>query len=301
MEKEVKKNRKNNSVNKKLKTALLVIFGLAATGSTIVMAWFSLTNQAQVSSLSIKAGTSGGLLIGTSANDVTHDSVSLSTTDANGNSYCVKPITSDNGADFYLPVYSEEGVVTSVSAQKARIADISNKTEANSGYMLTYTVYLLAQSKNLSGDVGIRLASEEADKDHDGTYVKAKTNADNGAQASMRMSFTANGTTTVYEPNANMNVTGSSDTQYKKTSWTNLKTLKQTAADSGLFYDRPSLPGANATYTEKSSPELFKIQVNKVTPVTINIWLEGSDKDCINDVMADNMLCNIQFICTDLE
>lgn len=283
------------------RTIILSLLMIVIAGTTVVFAWFSLTNQAQVSSLSIKAGTSGGLLIGSKANDVVYDSVDLKTIDAKGESFCVKPITTNNGSDFYLPVYGESGYVEGVSNTVADLDKISNKTEGNGGYMLSYTVYLLAESKNNIGKVGIRLASEEADIDHDGTFVRAKDTKKSGAHAAMRMSFSANGTTTVYEPNDNVNVTGASDTQYKVGNWSNLATLKQTSDKNGLFSKTALKPGNKAVYDSKTSAELFEIDVNKVTPVTINIWLEGADKDCVNEIMANDMVCNIQFICLDLD
>lgn len=299
--KEQKSKKKTKNTAKKIRTIAFCLMTLVVTGTTVVLAWFSLTNQAQVSSLSIQAGTSAGLKIGNTADDVTHESINLKTTDAQNKSFCVKPVTSDNGVDFYLPVYNEAGIVSSISHTAASLSDISNKTEANGGYMISYTVYLLAESKTMTGNVGIRLASEDADSDHAGTYVTPKSGNTTGAEASIRMSFTANNTTTVYEPNANVSVTGASDSQYKAGNWSQLKTVKQTSAKSGLFAPEKALPGASVTYNSLTSDELFKIKVNEVTPVKINIWLEGADKDCINNIMTNDMVCNIQFICLELE
>lgn len=288
------------STARRLRSVFVVAFILLAVTGTTVYAWFTVTNQAQVSSLTLQAGTSGGLKIGKSANDCKHTSIELVTT-SNKVNYCVRPITSVDGVKFFKPVYAANGVVSGVEDTSSDVATISNKSEADGGYMLSYTVYLLAEAKNLKGNVGIRLASDKVDANSKGTYVQAGDNDSTGAHMAIRMSFTANDTTSVYEPNANSSVKGADTDQYSQSAWGQLKTIKQTSDSSGLFAKEKALPNAVVSYKETTSPELFKIKANTVTPVKINIWLEGADKDCVNDIIAENLKANIQFVCTELE
>ena len=292
-------NEKSQISRKRIKTAVISVCASIVLLGTTTFAWFTLTNQARVSQLTLKAGTAGGLLIGSSASTLSTEPLDLVSKDGN-DSYCVRPITTVDGTTFYKPIYGTEGEVTSVESSAATISEISNKTEDDGGYMLTYTFYLKAESNSISEPVGIRLASNQAVASGEVTSIKQASSTTAGAETAMRMSFTVGNTTTVYEPNADSSVSTKA-TQVQKSGWTSLKTIKQTSADTGLFAATATTPGTSVTYSSTTSPELFKIPINTATKVTLNIWLEGADEDCVNEIIADDLLANIVFVCTDLD
>ena len=290
---------KSQVSRKKIKTAIISVCASIVLLGTTTFAWFTLTNQARVGELTLKAGTAGGLLIGNTAQTVSTDPLLL--TSKNGNtSYCVRPITSVDGKSFYKPIYNTDGIVTDIEGNPTTISTIANKTEKDGGYILSYTFFLKAESNSITHDVGIKLASNQAVANGIGTSIKQAAGNTAGAETAMRMSFTVGNTTTVYEPNADSSV-ATNTTQEQMSGWTSLQTIKQTSANTGLFAATPALPGASVTYNSTTSPELFKIPINTATEVTLNIWLEGADEDCVNEIAADDMLANIVFVCTDLD
>lgn len=298
MVKDKEKKVKGSIPRKKIRVAIVSACASIILLGTTTFAWFTLTNQARVNEIKLKAGTESGLLIGH-----TPDSLGMEPIDfkyqENGVSYCIRPITSVDGNKFYAPIYGTQGVVTDVEKTPLDINEICNKTEEDEGYMLTYKFYLKAESNSITYPVGIRLASIQAVEEGEGTKVKQTTDTQSGAEAAVRMSFSANGTTTIYEPNSDKIVT-SRDEQVEMNGWSSVKTIKQTSSESGLFAENTELPYKKAEYTSTVSPELFKIPINTATEVTLHIWLEGADKDCVNEIAADELLSNITFICTDL-
>ena len=54
------------------------------------------------------------------------------------------------------------------------------------------------------------------------------------------------------------------------------------------------------TYDKITSDELFRIPVNTAVPVTMTVWLEGADPDCINAIMGNLINAQIRFISTDM-
>ena len=74
----------------------------------------------------------------------------------------------------------------------------------------------------------------------------------------------------------------------------NLTTLKQ--GQNYLFMN-----SGNTAYDQKVSGEIFKMNTNTPVKVTMTIWIEGADKDCINEIAGDVLKSRIQFICTDLD
>lgn len=297
-EKKIKKMEKGCIPRKKIRGAIVSICVSTILLGTTTFAWFTLTNQAKVSEIKIKAGTESGLLIGHTKDSLGMEPIEFEYQDG-GESFCIRPITSVDGTTFYAPIYGDKGIVTGVEDKSLNVTEISNKTEEKNGYMLTYKFYLKAESKSITEPVGIRLASVQAVGANEGTKVNKTEESVVGAEAAIRMSFTANGTTTIYEPNSDVVVVSRTE-QAEKKGWSKVKTIKQSGNELGLFAKELALPYGKVDYNSTVSPELFKIPINTATEVTLHIWLEGADKDCVNEIAADELLSNITFICTDL-
>ena len=294
----VKEKNNRQIPRKKIRIAIISACASIILLGTTTFAWFTLTNQAKVYDIKLKAGTESGLLIGHSEDTLGMEPIEFVCED-DGVSYCIRPITTVDGTTFHAPIYGSKGIVVDVEDSPLVIDDIANKVEGKEGYMLTYTFYLKAESNSITEPVGIRLASAQAAESGEGTKVLRTDDAQIGAEAAVRMSFTANGTTTIYEPNADK-VVKSRDVQAEMEGWSRVKTIKQTGDAMGMFAEETAVPYANVEYDSSVSPELFKIPINTATKVTLNIWLEGADEDCVNDIAADELISNITFICTEL-
>lgn len=284
------KNENKKSKKQKIITSIVTVLSSVALFTTATYAWFALTNSPQVSQLTLKAGTSGSLQICNTQNGNFSDTITL---DVPAQS-CLKPITTLNGTQFYKPVYGPDGMVASIEPSAlsgAELANVSNKTEANGGYVIQKTFYLRAttESSVSLSEVDVRLAAP-----HGNTQGTKITNADSShAAEAVRISFTCNGRTVILEPNADAQVAGRT-TQTALSGFANVSTMKQSSSN---FMFAAAGSGA---YTQVTSDELFRIPVNTAVPVTMTVWLEGADPDCINTIMGNLINAQIRFISTDL-
>lgn len=271
---------------KSLKTKLLYSVAMLAVSAVVLTtasyAWFSMSNQPKVEDITLKAGTYGSLSICKTRDGVFGDTVDLSSDILAATT--LRPITSPNGYDFYKPTYGDAGKVTGVEATKvADIAAISNKSQADGGYIAKSTFYLKASGAS-AATAKIQLSN-----------ISRVTNEAAGEAAySIRVAFVLNDTTTckVYEPNANASSSTADDSQYKMAGYDSLTTIKQN--QDGKF----SLDGS--TYVSDVSPELFSIPVDTPSKVDVYIWIEGADKDCVNNIAAKTLKTVLQFTSTDI-
>ncbi|MBQ3544518.1 MAG: hypothetical protein IJA34_05985 [Lachnospiraceae bacterium] len=60
------------------------------------------------------------------------------------------------------------------------------------------------------------------------------------------------------------------------------------------------MPKNGSTYTDYVSEELFRIPTNQAVEVTMYIWLEGADKECVNKIVGNAINAQIRFISEDM-
>lgn len=259
----------------------------AALLTTATYAWFSLTNSAKVNQLTLKAGTTGSLLISNSATEGFSDAISLTLDEE----CCLRPLSTLDGTSFHKPVYGTDGVVESVeviAVTNTELDEMINETEDNGGWLIKKTFYLKATTKSELTEVGIKLlAPKNTDS---GTAIDNATGT-NGAEA-IRVSFTYNGTTKILEPNADATFTEAT-TQASLAGWSDVSTIKQ--GKNHLF----SIDNGS-TYTDYVSEELFRIPTNQAVEVTMYIWLEGADKECVNKIVGNTINAEFRFISEDM-
>lgn len=270
---------KEKKISEKIKKTILVT-GLCACFSVGAFAWFSISNKAQVDSLAISVGTEGNLLIANdtgTAPDTFGTDISITETE---NSACIlNPVTTKDGLDFYSPVYTG-GKVTNVSK-------ITDTTELKTKYIFEKTFYLKVdnQGRGNASEYKVYLLSSNGSN---GTYIKDKDAIPSGDTAAnaIRISFTYDTTTKIYEPNTdkhnvdtNKAVDNISDALYA-----GYTTLKQTSA--GVFKD--SSNGNDSDY-------LFTIPADTNCKVTMRVWLEGRDEDCVDSIKLDDLSGQIGF------
>lgn len=276
-----KKYRKKN--RKKTIVAAFIITGILTVP---VLAWFSLTNTPTVNEIAMSAGVTGALKISLTENGVYGDEINLS--EVIPDNVVTRPITSNNGVNFYKPIYSASGVVQSIEStplSASELALVTNKKDGEGGYILRADFYLLAESPN-PGTVAIKLTGSGV-PGSDGAYTIITDKNGGDAAKATRISFTANNQTAVVEPLADVSVAGNS-AQMVMSGFSSLHTIKQ--GQNGMF-----LNTSTNTYSNAISETLFNINTNTKTKVTMYIWIEGSDRDCINDIASDSFGLKIKF------
>ena len=255
--------------------------------TTATYAWFSLTNAAKVNQLTLKAGTTGSLLISNSATEGFSDAITL----ALDSECCLRPLSTLDGTSFHKPIYGTDGIVESVDTTTitaTELNEMTNRTEGAGGWLIKKTFYLKANTKSELTEVGIKLLAPK--NTEAGTAIDNITGT-NGAEA-IRVSFTCNGTTKILEPNADATFTEAA-TQASLAGWSSVDTIKQGA--NHLFSANDG-----STYTDYVSEEMFKIPTNQAVEVTMYIWLEGADKECVNKIVGSSINAQLRFISEDM-
>lgn len=286
----IKKFRQLKTKKQKILASLIVAAVSVVLVSTVVYAWFSLTNAPSVHNLTLRAGTSGSLMISNERDTGYSDSITLELSE----DCCLRPITTNNGVSFYKPVYGTNGVVQSVASTAVsdeELAGMINTTEENGGWLIKKTFYLKSSVTDLD-TIDIRLMAPIPNRE-EGTVIKNASDDTNGAEA-IRISFTYNGTTSVVEPNAD-SVTDEQDVnQLYMPGWKEMKVIRQGA---NTYFSSDG----GATYTEGESEVMFRIPTNQPAEITMYIWLEGADKDCVNAIMGSEIDVQLRFISKDIE
>lgn len=286
--------------NKRQRIMATVVASISSVAllTTATYAWFSLTNAAQVNQLTLKAGTTGSLLISNYSDREFSDTVDLGLKADT----CLRPLTTLNGTTFYKPVYGTNGVVERVNSTAITDADLNgmaNLSESEGGWIIKKTFYLKANTKSELKNVGIKLLAPKGTES--GTkIINGKVNdiSTKGAEA-VRISFTCNDvnngvTTKILEPNADATFEGAT-AQVELADWDDVKTIKQSSTDYKF-----TVTNNNSTTQEYVSEELFRIPTNQAVPVTMYIWLEGADKECVNSIVGNAINAQFRFISEDM-
>ena len=125
------------------------------------------------------------------------------------------------------------------------------------GAYLEFTLHFMS-----SADVRVRLTGQDGDDGASGTRFSSDTQ---GMASAMRMSFTADGQTWVYNPNGGGGSSGSATVF---------------GLDSGA-----------AT----AASDMFDLIADTDKPVTVRIWLEGTDPNCTNMLKGANYSVSMRF------
>ena len=288
-----KKNKKNKKhavfryIRKNLTVILLIIMVLVTVGT---FAWFSVSNNPRVQNLALVADHAGNLMI---ADDIggspgTYGDA-LNLAEATNSDYMksvrLSPVTTNDGAKFYAPVYDANNIVNSVT-------EIKDHDELVNSYIYEKTFYLKASSGDGSTGSGttyeVALVGPGNGGDMGSYILRDGTEGDTAAYA-VRISFEVNGSTYVYEPNCEVHNTDT-DTAAHSVDGSYAKYTAFQQNSSGVFLD----PGTG------NSKVLFTIEENVDTLVTMRVWMEGTDDDCANSVGAPMVKGQIQFISNEV-
>lgn len=265
----------NAKQKRRFKTALIMSLLSIVLLSGATFAWFTISNSASVNKLEMTVVAEGALKISDTENTVfTANKTSIDFTMADTKLY---PCTTIDGKTMKKPVYSGSDVVSGV-------ADIL-AAEKNM-YYFEKDIYLgvVEAGGGTTNDYAITLSKKTSEGK--GSFVKYKEGTTTThPEYSIRISFEASdGTIAVYEPNSEGNI-GTSATEKED----------YAVNDAGTGYTGANLHQQleNGTFTaiqdktpyyEGDSSELFTIKANTQTKVTVRIWYEGTDRDCINAI-----------------
>lgn len=265
----------NASQKKKFKMALIMSLLCVVMLSGATYAWFTISNTAKVNNLEITVISEGKLLIGADANVIrdnkSEHSLKISTQKALKLYPCT---TTTDGKVMRKPIYTASDVVTGTDS----IATTGSPVAERERFYYEETIWL---GINEAAEVNNKYAITLAKKNNNiGSYVNVKGTGASHPEYCIRISFTINqGTadekTVIYEPNADVHITGTKATDNSNAGCTN--TFKQNNA--GTFINQ-----SGTVYYTGDSSELFEITANQPTPVVVRIWFEGTDTDCVNEI-----------------
>lgn len=172
-------------------TLLLVLFALVAIAMA-TFAWFSIADHAKARSFALTANAGNALRFDLDAHDDFNQYVSTL-----GFDQISARISAENGVDIDT---SKLQPVTTSDGQSFTYED-GSAAQAQTGAFLEFTLHFISHE-----DVVVRLTGEAGSNGEAGT---AFTSNVQGLPEAMRMSFTCDGRTWVYNPNMGATASGS--------------------------------------------------------------------------------------------
>lgn len=289
---------------KEIRSAVTMMCVMAAMMSTATYAWFTLTSSPTVAGLQMVAASSGGLLVSDKANEGFVNALELPIDNANADANPVSliPVTPQvvNGSHgFSLPKY-EGGKITGLQNKVFTDAELE-------GYVAKYTYYIKAEE----GTVGVGIITGDPDQTNEATVTNNVANAagtfvrqDSGStdQATANAANAIRIGLVVTEASANPSI--SDMIIYEPNNDEHHGVANPTYATSTVVYDSTNFAAdVSSSYgdgtittggTGNISDKLFEVGTD-AKKVTMYIWLEGTDEDCIDQIKTDELEAQIQF------
>lgn len=230
-------------------TLLLVLFALVAIAMA-TFAWFSIADHAKARSFALTANAGNALRFDLDAHDDFNQYVSTL-----GFDQISARISAENGVDIDT---SKLQPVTTSDGQSFTYED-GSAAQAQTGAFLEFTLHFISHE-----DVVVRLTGEA---DSNGEAGTAFTSNVQGLPEAMRMSFTCDGRTWVYNPN-----------------------MGATASGSGQMATFGIVPGGSS-----EAANMFSLVADTDKPTIVRIWLEGTDPNCTNMVKGADYSVSMRF------
>lgn len=301
MEKEKNEKKKIKSITKKAKKirsivmmSLLCVLMLSAA----TYAWFTLSDTAKVSNLTMTVGDVTGLQIaidnGTSPGIYGNE---LKYGEGEADSYGIKgtlfPATLINKIDgIKKPVYDPagSGAVTDVAAVETTEILKNDSAPSATGYYYETTFYLKSLGKNI--DVQLKKGENlngtgVQNETETGTYVLnkiAQSRSGNGSThigaKAVRIWLTDGENSIIYQPNSDL------------TAGSNTYTLAEDKRSERTTEYPTDLQLANGTFSRQGK---LSLAANTDTKITMRIWIEGTDEFCGNEIKLENIIAQLQF------
>ena len=232
-------------------TVVLVAFALVAIGMA-TFAWFSIADSAKARSFGLDANADGSLRFDLDAHGAYADYVTTL-----GFDQISSRIAADTGVNIDA---SQLTPVTTSDGQSFTLED-GSAAAASTGAYLEFTLHFISLDDSV-----VRLTGQAGQDGAAGTAFSSS--ASTTLPLAMRMSFTADGKTWIYNPNS---AAGAASTSGQATTF-------------GL--------DANAA-AEASS--MFSLAAEQDKSVIVRIWLEGTDGNCTNMVKGADYSVSMRF------
>ncbi len=237
-------------------TLVLAAFALVAIGMS-TFAWFSIADSAKTRQLAIEANADGSLRFDLDAHDAYTDYVTTL-----GFDQITSRITAEQGIDIDA---SQLVPVTSSDGQNFYLEN-GSEAVASTGAYLEFTLHFISLDDSI-----VRLTGQAGTDGAAGTeFLSTSSDA---LPLAMRMSFTADGQTWVYDPNAGVSASANGQ-----------------VTTFGLD---------TAAATEASN--MFSLAAEQDKSVVVRIWLEGTDANCTNVVKGADYSVSMRFQGVDVE
>lgn len=276
-DKAVKGNKKNGRRAGNIRSALVMVCVSVAMLSTATYAWFTVTSNPSVEGLKLTAATKDGLEISwdestwSNSIDINDQPSGQTKTDT------LTPVTVTDEK----PTFKEPGSVSGSVVQDSELVDApTDDAVLYKDYVAKYTYYIRSSG---SGQVSVGLAKN--DSSDNGCFIRRKDahTATDEAEEAIRVGFKVGGTWVIYEPNHGSD--SSSNSYLPHASGTSYPVGTKVTQDTSGSFSGGS--GGN-------SAELFKVGSSS-TKVEMYIWIEGTDRSCVNGIMTDELEGRIQF------
>lgn len=282
--------RRVRSVRNMVMMVLVCVLMLSAA----TYAWFTLSSSAKVANLTMQVGAETSLMIapdmdkaGNTGTAGTYGSVLSFGTDEYNIKYALQPATMDDAGKIYSPKYNNEGnkVEGTEAITTENIMTDSSASDTGKFYCYKTTFFLKTAGDK---DVQVRLKAPtatmtayEAPTDGVGTYVVNSTTSDLGAGA-IRIKLSTDSGSIVYEPLSDYTLPTGTYESAEDTSGATAITSTDKQKQTGAF---DTTAGEQGQFTVKTTD----------TRVTMEVWLEGTDSCCVNQIMADQIIGQIAF------
>lgn len=246
--------KKNKVIRSRFYTSVLLVLMALVAVTAATVAWFSIADNTRVRSMSLDIVSDVDLRMDLDAHrtidqyvkTLSFESIAARILQEKGFSMettPMKPVTTSDCSTFTF----ENG----------------SAADAASGVYLEFTLHFMAAKDMI---VHLTSASSESGAE-DGTAVMSENNA---LPASMRISFTADGTTWIYDPG----MEGTSTTEGSA------KTF--------------GLPGADAMNINNDNA-MFSLKEGVNKEVKVHIWMEGTDPACTDELKGSDYSIRLRF------
>ena len=317
-------NKKNKKRADRIKISKQTAMTLAMIGvSTFVIsvatyAWFMISNTPKIVSAEFTADTIGNLQISNVKVQNSKDtpegyknSINLfdGVSDTDRAKLYLSPVTTEDGLKFFKPVYNSDGTVQEL--QKLKEDTAADKTELNTKYVYEKKFFLRAGASGVDSskakDFNVYLAGQTTTEagqtnptfdDSYGSFLMDSANGSKTAANAVRVSFkftnVVTGDTTIYEPNYDKHNGGT--VGGNMSDYTNPSGKKYGKYSTIQQYANKSFKVSGSNGTKERSDAICTIKEGQDVEVTMRIWIEGMDEDCDNEIAADKMKGQIQFV-----
>lgn len=260
----LKENREENqqkkTVRNRLYTSILLVLLALVAVTAATVAWFSIADNTKVRTMSLDILTDVEMRMDLDPHPTIEEYVKTLSFDQ-----IAERMQIEKG--FSMIETPLQPVTTSDC--KTFTFENGSVVDSRSGAYLEFTLHFMAAK-----DMIVHLTSaNSSNRASDGTAVLSENSA---LPASMRISFTADGQTWIYDP-------GEGDTAY----------------GSGKFRTF-GLPGASSMRLSDNNA-MFSLKEGVNKEVLVHIWMEGTDPACTDALRASDYAIRLRFTGTDME